>query len=389
MILTCRQLRIFGLSLGWLLTIGCGGANAQDDGTQALQTLRSEIRLLEDRLASRQAEREVGLLALKEAELGAATAAGALRDVREHLASQLARQQGLREDTRLAGVRLDRERGALAEQVLMSYVAGRQEMLKLLLNQENPARLGRMVVYFDYLNRARSQRLVAVEAEIETSMELATESAQVARELGRLEQMQADELEVLEFSRNERRSVLAKLEQDIATSAGDIRQLRDEEQRLEEIFAELEASVELFPLEGAGSFPSIKGELAWPVSGSLVSDFGQARASGQLRWNGVVVAAPGGTLVRAVYYGRVAYADWLPGLGLLIIVDHGAGYMSLYGHNEALLKASDGWVAPGDVIAHVGDSGGQTRTALYFEIRHNGEPIDPRPWMGRDLGAAP
>ncbi len=387
--LTCRQLRIFGLSLGWLLTIGCGGANAQDDGTQALQTLRSEIRLLEDRLASRQAEREVGLLALKEAELGAATAAGALRDVREHLASQLARRQGLREDTRLASVRLDRERGALAEQVLMSYVAGRQEMLKLLLNQENPARLGRMVVYFDYLNRARSQRLVAVEAEIETSMELATESAQVARELGRLEQTQADELEVLEFSRNERRSVLAKLEQDIATSAGDIRQLRDEEQRLEEIFAELEASVELFPLEGAGSFPSIKGELAWPVSGSLVSDFGQARASGQLRWNGVVVAAPGGTLVRAVYYGRVAYADWLPGLGLLIIVDHGAGYMSLYGHNEALLKGSNAWVAPGDVIAHVGDSGGQTRTALYFEIRHNGEPIDPRPWMGRDLGAAP
>ncbi len=380
---------MLGISLGWSLTIGCEGASAQDDGAQALQTLRSEIRILEDRLASQHAEREGGLLALKEAELRAAVAAGVLRDVREHLASQLARQQGLREDTRLASVRLGRERSALAEQVRMSYVAGRREMLKLLLNQENPARLGRMVVYYDYLNRARSQRLVAVEAEIETSMGLATESAQVARELNRLEQRQAAELTVLESSRNERRSVLAKLEQDIATSGEEIRQLRDEEQRLGELFAELETSFELSPLAVARGFPSIKGELAWPVSGSLFSDFGQARAGGPLRWNGVVVGAPGGTRVRAVYYGRVVYADWLPGLGLLIIVDHGAGYMSLYGHNEALLKGSGAWVAPGDVIAHVGDSGGQTRTALYFEIRHNGEPLDPHPWMGRDLSAAP
>jgi septal ring factor EnvC (AmiA/AmiB activator) len=380
---------MFGISLGWSLTIGCEGASAQPDGAQALQTVRSEIRLLEDRLASQQAERDSGLRALKEAELRAAETAGALRDVREDLASQLAREQGLREDTRLAGVRLDRERGALAEQVFMSYVAGRQEMLKLMLNQEDPARLGRMVVYYDYLNRARTRRLVAVEAEIGTSMELATETAQVARELGRLEQAQADELNMLESSRNERRSVLAKLEQDIATSGEEMRQLRDEEQRLGELFLELESPFELFPLEAARGFPSIKGELSWPVSGSLVSDFGQARASGQLTWNGVVVGAPGGTLVRAVYYGRVAYADWLPGLGLLMIVDHGAGYMSLYGHNEALLKRSGAWVAPGDVIAHVGDSGGQTRTALYFEIRLNGEPIDPRPWMVGDLSAMP
>lgn len=380
---------MFGISLGWSLTIGCEGASAQDDGAQALQTVRSEIRLLEDRLASQQAERDGGLLALKETELRAAEAAGALRDVREDLALQLAREQGLREDTRLAGVRLDRERGVLAEQVLISYVAGRQEMLKLLLNQEDPARLGRLVVYYDYLNRARSRRLVAVEAEIEISMELATESAQVARELGRLEQAQADELNILESSRHERRSVLAKLEQDIGISGEEIRRLRDEEQRLTELFTELEAPFGLFPLEAARDFPSIKGELTWPVSGSLVSDFGQARASGQLRWNGVVVGAPGGSLVRAVYYGRVAYADWLPGLGLLMIVDHGAGYMSLYGHNEALLKGSDAWVGPGDVIAHVGDSGGQTRTALYFEIRHHGEPIDPHPWMAGDLSAVP
>ena len=366
---------------------GFDSASAQGDEAQALQTVRSEIRILEDRLASQQAEREGGLLVLKEAELKSAAAARALREVREHLAAQLARQQVLHEDTRLASARLDRERGALAEQVLMSYVAGRQEMLKLLLNQGSPSRLGRMVVYYDYLNRARSQRLDAVEVEIETSTRLATETARVAQELSRLEQTQADELYVLESSKNERRLVLAKLEQDLATSGDEMRQLRGEEQRLGELLARLESSPTGFPLEAVGDFPSVRGELAWPISGSIVSDFGQARAGGRLRWNGVVMGAPGGTPVRAVHYGRVAYADWLPRLGLLIILDHGAGYMSLYGHNEALLKESGAWVARGDIIAHVGDSGGQTQTALYFEIRQDGEPIDPHPWMGRDLSA--
>ncbi|MEE9571042.1 MAG: peptidoglycan DD-metalloendopeptidase family protein, partial [Gammaproteobacteria bacterium] len=369
---TFRHFRVFATSLGSLLVIGFDSASAQGDDTQALQTVRSEIRILEDRLAGQQAEREGGLLALKEAELKSATAAGALREVRERLVAQLARQLVLQEDTRLAGVRLDRERGVLAEQVLMSYVAGRQEMLKLLLNQGSPSRLGRMVVYYDYLNRARSQRLDAVEVEIETSTRLATESALVARELRRLEQTQTDELNVLESSRTERLSVLAKLEQDLATSGDEMRQLRGEEQRLRELLAGLENSLERFPLEADGDFPRVRGELAWPISGSLVRDFGQARAGGQLRWNGVVVRAPGGTPVRAVHYGRVAYADWLPGLGLLIIVDHGDGYMSLYGHNEALLRGSGAWVAPGEVIAFVGDSGGQAQTALYFEIRQNG-----------------
>ena len=99
----------------------------------------------------------------------------------------------------------------------------------------------------------------------------------------------------------------------------------------------------------------------------------------------MVVGAPEGTPVRTVFHGRVAYADWLPGLGLLVVVDHGDGYMSLYGHNEAILKESGDWVTPGEVIAQVGDSGGQSQTALYFEIRQDGEPVDPRPWMGSQL----
>ncbi len=386
---TCRYLRIFGLGLGWSFAIGFDNANAQGDEAQALQTVRSEIQVLEDRLASQQVEREGGLLALQEAELKVAASAGALREIRGQLALQQARQQVLLGDTDLANVRLDQERGALAQQVRMSYVGGRQEMLRLLLNQDSAVRLGRMAVYYDYLNRARSRRLDAAVAEIGALTQLVAASAQVARELSRLELTQADELRVVESSRDERRVVLARLKQDIAASGEEIGQLRAEEERLGELVAELERSSESFPLPSGQDFQSSMGQLGWPVSGSLVSDFGQPRAGGQLSWNGVVVAAPGGTPVQAAYYGRVAYADWLPGLGLLIILYHGAGYMSLYGHNEALLKESGDWVVPGDIIAYVGDSGGQSQTALYFEIRQNGEPIDPHPWMSRNLGRAP
>ncbi len=112
-------------------------------------------------------------------------------------------------------------------------------------------------------------------------------------------------------------------------------------------------------------------------------DFGQPRVSDQLRWNGVVLAAPRGREVRAVYHGRVVFADWLAGLGLLLVVDHGGGYMTLYGYNETILKNAGDWVAPGDVIATVGDSGGQPRAALYFEIREGARPVNPRQWVTR------
>jgi septal ring factor EnvC (AmiA/AmiB activator) len=118
----------------------------------------------------------------------------------------------------------------------------------------------------------------------------------------------------------------------------------------------------------------------------LLQDFGQPRVGGKLTWNGVVLAAPRGREVRSVYHGRVAFADWLAGLGLLVIVDHGDSYMTLYGYNETIVKNAGDWVAPGDVIATVGDSGGQAQPALYFEIRKGKQPVNPRRWVTRRPG---
>jgi murein hydrolase activator len=138
--------------------------------------------------------------------------------------------------------------------------------------------------------------------------------------------------------------------------------------------------MERYPLEAAGAFAKLRGKLAWPVSGHLVARFGDTRAGG-VRWDGVLVATERGTPVKAVCEGRVIYADWLPGLGLLAILDHGDGYLSLYGHNERLYKAVGERVAAGDTIAAAGDSGGSGRPELYFEIRKGGKPVDPRPWF--------
>jgi septal ring factor EnvC (AmiA/AmiB activator) len=260
-------------------------------------------------------------------------------------------------------------------------MSGREEFVKLLLSQESPATLGRMLVYYDYFNRARSERIATVATELAALAALAAEAREVEAELERLQAAQAAELAAQEAARAARRRAIAELETSIASGGGEIEKLRGEEQRLAALVIELGELLAGFPRDSEEPFATLKGRLPWPVQGRLSRSFGQPRGGGALRWNGVMLAAEVGTPVRAVYHGRVAFSDWLPGLGLLVIVDHGDGYMSLYGHNEALLKEPGDWVTPGEAIAQVGDTGGQTGPALYFEIRHRGAPVDPRPWV--------
>ena len=379
-----RSGRRIGFALGVVPLVWAGllaPAAAQSPEAEALEAVREEIEALERQLARQHVERDAGYRALRAAELEISASAGELDRIRERLDAQRERTRALQRETRAAQDRLAAEREALAAQVRASYLAGRQEMLQLLLNQEDPAQLGRMMVYYGYLNRARSERVQAVGAQMASLAELARESERAVEALAALEAAQAGELERLGRARDERRQLIARIERDIDEAGGEVQRLRDEERRLAELVAELEALLAGFPVDPEVRFGSVRGRLPWPVAGSLISDYGDARG-GQLRWNGLVVGAPAGTPVRAVFHGRVAYADWLPGLGLLVILDHGDGYMSLYGHNEVILKASGEWVTPGEAIAQVGDSGGQARNALYFEIRLDGEPLDPGPWLG-------
>jgi septal ring factor EnvC (AmiA/AmiB activator) len=366
-----------------LLVAAAVTAQDRREGEAALSAVRKEIKDLQERVARETARRDDSARALRTAEVEIAAATRKLADIRGKLRAQEGTRRELAAESQQANRRLAAERQALARQVRSSYMTGRQELFKLLLSQESPATLGRMLVYFDYYNRARTVRIDAVAGELAKLSELGAETTRVEAELASLEAAQASEVAALEKSRDERRAAVAKVEAEIRDGTAALAKLRAEEQRLAEVVQKVTELMAGFPVDNDQPFAASKGKLAWPVQGRIAGTFGQQRGAGPARWNGVLLEAAAGTSVRAVHRGRIAFADWLQGLGLLVIVDHGGGYMSLYGHNEALLKESGDWVEPGEPIAQVGDTGGQDRSGLYFEIRQNGKPIDPNPWIAR------
>ncbi|MGB5626061.1 MAG: peptidoglycan DD-metalloendopeptidase family protein, partial [Woeseiaceae bacterium] len=281
---------------------------------------------------------------------------------------------------------LDEESVALAAQVRAAYLSGSQEKIRLLLNQRDPATLGRLMAYYRYLNDYRAENIEAVIAEIR---ELDVLRAQIAAEAARLDELAKTryaELTRLNLSQEERATLLASLREKIKSEGQEVERLAAQEKDLTRLIAELTSILSDYPIRSEQPFSEHKGKLTWPVAGALMHDFGQPRMGGKIKWNGVVLAAPRGREVRAVYHGRVAFADWLAGMGLLVIVDHGEGYMTLYGYNETILKQAGDWVAPGDVIATVGDSGGQSEAGLYFELRSGTQPVNPRRWITRRPG---
>jgi len=278
------------------------------------------------------------------------------------------------------------ESGNLAAQVRAAYMSGDQEKIKLMLNQRDPATLGRVMTYYRYLNDYRAGNIKTVGTRIRELAELLSQVAAEEARLSDLAKTQSAELEKLAKAQQERKTLLVALQNKMATEGREIERLAAQEKDLARLIAELTSILSDYPITSEEPFSEHRGRLTWPVAGTLMRDFGQPRVGGQLKWNGVVLAAPRGREVRSVYHGRIAFADWLAGLGLLVIVDHGEGYMTLYGYNETILKNTGDWVAPGDVIATVGDSGGQTQAGLYFEIRQGTRPVNPRRWVTRRPG---
>lgn len=278
---------------------------------------------------------------------------------------------------------LAEETEMLATQVHSAYTSGRQERIKLLLNQRDPATLGRLLAYYRYFSELRGQNIDAVSTNIDELAQLRVEATAEEKRLAVLAERRYAELSELGRKQDERQALLATLREKIAAEGSEIERLAAEEEDLARLIVELTSILSDYPITSEKPFSDLKGRLTWPVAGNLLHDFGQPRASGGIKWNGVVLTAPRGREVRAVYHGRVVFADWLAGMGLLVIVDHGEGFMTLYGYNETILKGAGDWVAPGDVIATVGDSGGQPTAGLYFEIRQGTKPVNPRSWITR------
>lgn len=288
----------------------------------------------------------------------------------ESQAKQLATQKQLQE------TKLREELGAM-------YRSGTEEPLKMLLNQTNPADFSRMLTYYQYLLEARAS---GINTYLETLATVAATREGILQEqqrLGELRSVLATEEADLEAGLANRARLLEEIQARILSAEHLIAEKERDRDRLERLIADVEERIaSLAPPESYKPFATLKGQYAWPSAGNLTYRYGSSR-SGNMRWQGVVIGSAAGEPVHSIHYGRVVFADYLRGYGLLVIVDHDDDYLTLYGHNQSLFVEPGDWVTPGDQIALVGNSGGIPQDGLYFEIRHRGEPQNPAAWAAR------
>jgi septal ring factor EnvC (AmiA/AmiB activator) len=378
--------RLVALAAGLLLACGLAATPTlaqRADRTQTeadLARIRGEIARIREQVGRDAAERDRLTRELRTAEQSVAGARERLRELQRQRADSRTRRGQIEAQSRARERDLGTERDALAGQMRAAYLIGRDEPLKLLLNQRDPARAGRMFAYYGYFGRARAGQIARIREHIASLAQLQVQLEAEEQRYAALEQDQKRELDALESARSERGAVLAKVQQESRSRVASLERLRKEQAALERLLRELRRAIQRFPSDSRDPFARLRGKLTWPVAGRVVARYGETRAGG-LKWEGVLLSAERGAAVRSIYHGRVIYADWLAGLGLLVIVDHGGGYMSLYGHNDALFRKVGERVTAGDSIAAVGDSGGRPRPELYFEIRRNAQPLDPRPWF--------
>lgn len=375
-----RFIAVFGLVWGVTDDTSAHAASAQATREQ-LDRLRSKMLQIGAELRRDTGQRDRVRAGLEELEREIATLQRELGDTERAAAAKRAAVEALAAKYRAQTARLGEQQGELGTLIDTQYRMGRRDFVKMFLNQEDPARLGRALAYYRYVALARSARIRAIGADLRAIEALKVRVQREQQELNALSTAQQKQQAALTERQRQRRAVLTSLEQRIGTHQTELEALKRDETRLERLIEEIRAAVREVPPDAPASvsFQQMRGRLALPVNARIRARFGEPRA-GAGRWRGVFLEAQEGQEVRAIFDGRVAFADWLRGFGLLLILDHGSGYMSLYSHNQDLRKQVGDWVTTGEVIARAGTSGGLRSSGLYFEIRHNGEPQNPLLW---------
>jgi septal ring factor EnvC (AmiA/AmiB activator) len=276
------------------------------------------------------------------------------------------------------------EEKVVAQHVQAAQRIGQDGPVKLILNQQDPSSLSRMSKYYKFMSEARIEQIKQYQRTLlaleETKQELDATTASL--ESSRVQwQKQSDQLADARQERQDRlNDVLEKMQ---ATNSSKQKLTLDRD-NLESVLTRLENSILTLPTpDQLQPLSQRKGQLEMPSQGNISQYFGQARVKNKVYWKGLLIDAPTGTPVRSIHYGRVVFADWLRGFGLLIIINHGDGFMSLYGHNQVIYPQLGDWILTGETIAEVGNSGGLRRSGLYFEIRQAGLPVDPQLWCKR------
>ncbi|HKO86899.1 MAG TPA: peptidoglycan DD-metalloendopeptidase family protein [Burkholderiales bacterium] len=371
-------------------------ASEQDD----LRALRERLQELRSKVADTEGAHAEAVDALRESETAISNANRALREQSSQQAQVESDLQRLSAEKAALNKNLDARQGELARILYARYVAGEPSLLRSLLSRDELGEAGRGLVYQSYLLRAQAALIGKLHEELARRRDLESRTLGKQQELHDLAAAQSRERQNLFAQAAEKRKLLAKLAQQIKQQRQALQSAQRSEARLARLVAEINKALSKKPKSPPprqrrgprnervpdpssphGAFGSLKGRLSLPVPGELEGRFGTPRQGSGLASKGIFIRSREGVEVRAVAGGQVVFADWLRGFGNLLILDHGDGYMTVYGNNEAVLKHVGDAVKVGDAIATVGSSGGNETAGLYFEIRHQGQPFDPLPWV--------
>jgi septal ring factor EnvC (AmiA/AmiB activator) len=351
-----------------------------DSTRQDLDNVVEQINKIARDLGAQEKQRAQAELDLQDADKSVARVARQVEQARTELSNTNDKISGIEAEQ----TQLDAQRRAqaehIAEHLAASYRMSGEDYVKLLLNQQSPEQLNRLMRYHRYFTEARMEVINDYQRTLDQMADNRFRLENQLEDARGKEQALADEHRSLTRERATRKAKIAELNAQVESKSAQLRRLNNDRDRLEALLAELRRRAT--ELDG-GDFVARRGKLPWPITGRLVNAFGQPRADGRLSWTGIVIAADEGEPIKAVFRGRVVFANSLRGFGLLTIVDHGGGYLSLYGHADILLKTEGEWVEAGETIARAGSSGAQARTGLYFEVRHKGVARDPIGWLAK------
>lgn len=387
---------------------------------RALSDVHERLESLKKELSNSQEAHKDAADALKESEKAISEANKKLYEINERQQKNKITLSKLQADSEAANLALAQHQKMLSSQLYQQYLHGQESYLQTLLQSEKPSQIARDTQYYTYIAKARTEAIRQMQGNLANIVRLNEETAAALREVAELKQKQIEERTILQRQKTVKSKIVKTLSQQIATQRVEIKKLSRDEKRLAQLVNRLakatltkpkplkknmvdknSADAEPSPAEETGkpgneiiasnhslpsdnfantNFAALKGKLRLPVRGDVTNRFGANRADSGISWKGLFIKANEGAEVKSVASGRVVFADWLRGFGNLIIVDHGNGYMSLYGNNQAILKQAGDNVRSGDAIAFVGNSGGNESSGLYYELRRQSKPFDPLSW---------
>ncbi len=347
--------------------------------TVQLKKLNRQIKQLQQSIAQAKDKRSTVYQELKQTDLRIAKYSTDLRQINQELKQEKNTLAKLQQQARLQQISLAQHTQLLSKQVRSAYMLGQFQPLKIILNQENPNRLSRLLTYYAYINKARVSIIQKINTTLGDLLTSKQAILQHTEQLQHLQNQQAKQRTELSQEQRYRQRVIKQLDATIQTKAQRLANTKQNKANLEKLIQQLKARSPF--LQAVLPLRQMRGKLPWPTLGKITHWFGSAINNTQLKYNGIFIKAAQDKPIRSIYPGKVVFANWLRGFGLLMIVEHGQGMMSLYAHNHALYKKRGDIVDSGDLLATVGHSGSDQNNGLYFELRRNGKPINPIPWL--------